>query len=61
MSGFCSTCHGTFHLQNDAAGNFVRHPTDYALPNKTEYAAYTTYDLTAPVARTSLTAATARS
>jgi predicted CXXCH cytochrome family protein len=57
ISGYCATCHGTFHADTDAAGSFIRHPTDYALPNKTEYALYTVYDLTAPVARTNLTVA----
>jgi predicted CXXCH cytochrome family protein len=57
ISGYCATCHGTFHADTDASGSFVRHPTDYALPNKTEYAAYTAYDPTAPIARTNLTVA----
>jgi predicted CXXCH cytochrome family protein len=57
ISGFCATCHGTFHADTDAAGSFIRHPTDYAIPAETEYVAYTTYDLTAPVARTNLTIA----
>ncbi|MEJ2201245.1 MAG: cytochrome c3 family protein [Desulfuromonadaceae bacterium] len=55
ISGFCSSCHGTFHQDTDAAGSFIRHPTDFALPNKTEYAAYTAYDVTGHIARTSLT------
>ena len=54
ISGFCAGCHGTFHADT-ASGSFVRHPTDYALPNKTEYAAYTTYSTDAPVARTDVT------
>jgi hypothetical protein len=65
FSGFCSTCHGGFHSaggvgtdgdqqNNGVAGAFLRHPSDYAIPNKTEYAAYATYDITAPVARASL-------
>jgi predicted CXXCH cytochrome family protein len=57
ISGYCATCHGTFHADTDASGSFVRHPTDYALPNKTEYAAYTAYDPAAPIARTNLTLA----
>jgi predicted CXXCH cytochrome family protein len=31
--------------------------SDYALPSKTEYAAYTLYDPNAPIARTNLTVA----
>jgi predicted CXXCH cytochrome family protein len=54
ISGFCSTCHGTFHADTDSAGSFIRHPTDYALPNETEYAAYVAYDPNAPIARTNL-------
>jgi predicted CXXCH cytochrome family protein len=56
ISGYCATCHGTFHADT-TSGSFVRHPTDYALPNKTEYAAYTAYDVNAPIARTNLTLA----
>jgi hypothetical protein len=62
MSGFCSTCHGNFHsagadgdyVDNGVSGAFLRHPSDYVIPNENEYAAYTTYDLSAPVARPSL-------
>ena len=57
ISGFCSTCHGTFHEDTDAAGSFIRHPTDLTLPSTGEYAAYTTYNLTAPVARQTVPAA----
>ena len=62
MSGFCSTCHGRFHssgdggdiVENGISGAFLRHPSDYVIPNTGEYAAYTTYDITAPVARPTL-------
>lgn len=62
MSGFCATCHGKFHssgasgdyVENGVSGAFLRHPSDYVIPNMTEYAAYTTYDLSAPVARPTL-------
>jgi predicted CXXCH cytochrome family protein len=52
MSGFCGTCHSTFH-STAAEGKtaWLRHPADYVIQDKTEYAAYTTYDITAPVAR----------
>jgi hypothetical protein len=70
MSGFCTTCHGEFHSSaandlegvaaNGVSGAFLRHPSDYVLPGgTTEYAAYTTYDITAPVARPSLIASSA--
>ena len=60
MSQFCATCHGNFHTLDSTVSTgrnstmsspFIRHPTDLALPSKGEYAAYTTYNLQAPVAR----------
>ncbi len=65
MSQFCATCHGNFHtlqtLSSDGVGDqpsspFIRHPTDLALPTTGEYANYTVYNLTAPVARTTVPA-----
>ncbi len=61
MSQFCATCHGNFHTLSTstsdgvgavASSPFIRHPTDWALPNEREYAAYTNYSVEAPVART---------
>jgi hypothetical protein len=65
MSGFCSTCHGNFHsagaggdyVDNGVSGAFLRHPSDYVIPNSGEYAAYTAYDVSAPVARPTLATA----
>lgn len=57
MSGFCATCHGAFHssgTENGTSGAFLRHPSDWVIPNSSEYAAYTSYDVTAPVARPSV-------
>ncbi|WP_456386369.1 cytochrome c3 family protein [Desulfolithobacter sp.] len=60
MSQFCATCHGNFHTvatsESDGIGSsanspFIRHPTDLSLPASGEYAAYTVYNLSAPVAR----------
>lgn len=54
MTGFCITCHGSFHsagVTNGASGAFLRHPSDYVIKNAGEYAAYTVYSTTAPVAR----------
>jgi Doubled CXXCH motif (Paired_CXXCH_1) len=66
MSQFCATCHGNFHTletgDSDGVGSLVtspfrRHPTDLALPITGEYAAYTVYNLEAPVARITVPAA----
>jgi len=57
MSGFCATCHGVFHSmgsENGTSGAFLRHPSDWVIPESGEYAAYNTYDITAPVARPSV-------
>jgi len=60
ISEFCATCHGNFHtlatstssgIGSVAASPFIRHPSDYTIPNIGEYAAYTTYKTTSPVAR----------
>jgi hypothetical protein len=70
MSGFCSNCHGKFHssgadgdyVDNGVSTAFLRHPSDYVLMSghgSDEYAAYTSYDLSAPVARPSLAASSA--
>ncbi|RMF99846.1 MAG: hypothetical protein D6726_12305, partial [Nitrospirae bacterium] len=58
ISGFCATCHGVFHslsgIGGDTAPPFRRHPTDIVLPNTGEFTNYTTYNLDAPVARTTV-------
>ena len=54
MTGFCITCHGSFHssgVTNGSSGAFLRHPSDYVIPDRAEYSAYTTYDVSALVAR----------
>ena len=54
MTGFCITCHSTFHSSgatNGSSGAFLRHPSDYLIPIDGEYGNYTEYDVTAPVAR----------
>jgi Doubled CXXCH motif (Paired_CXXCH_1) len=38
-------------IGGDATSPFIRHPTDLSLPASGEYAAYTSYNLDAPVAR----------
>jgi hypothetical protein len=61
MSGFCSTCHGNFHssgTNNGSSGAFLRHPSDFVIPEgTTEYAAYNTWVVSAPVARPALASA----
>jgi predicted CXXCH cytochrome family protein len=58
VSGLCAECHGYFHGNSSSeAGSqdpWLRHPTDILLPSSGEYVSYTTYNLTAPVARTSI-------
>jgi hypothetical protein len=56
-SYLCAECHGKFHTwvggpsEVGTASPWLRHPTDIALDATGEYASYTTYDMTAPVAR----------
>ncbi|GBE03189.1 MAG TPA: hypothetical protein ENH45_06660 [Nitrospirae bacterium] len=52
-------CHGDLHALKNPTGvgsgsPWLRHPVDIALPNSGEYAAYTTYNPIAPVARPDL-------
>jgi hypothetical protein len=54
VSGFCATCHTMFHSsgsENGTSGAFLRHPSDWVIPESGEYAAYNLYDVSAPVAR----------
>ncbi|MDH5297891.1 MAG: hypothetical protein OEV91_02630, partial [Desulfobulbaceae bacterium] len=60
ISGFCATCHGNFHTLKTstssgigvaAASPFIRHPNDIVIKNSGEYAAYTSYNVNAPVGR----------
>lgn len=62
MAEFCATCHGNFHTTtttvSSGIGNgtspFIRHPSDYTIPNAGEYQFFNTYLLDTPVARTSV-------
>jgi predicted CXXCH cytochrome family protein len=63
MSEFCASCHGNFHMSGTSGGTgispddqspWIRHPTDVMIPNSAPYSSYTTYELTARVARTTL-------
>lgn len=57
MTGFCCGCHGNFHVEQDGGSKWIRHPSDYVIPNSGEYAAAfggggaDSYDATVPVAR----------
>ncbi|HDO25869.1 MAG TPA: hypothetical protein ENG95_04420 [Nitrospirae bacterium] len=58
ISYLCSRCHGDFHTWTGGASEvgtaspWLRHPTDVDLPATGEFAGYTTYNATAPVAQT---------
>jgi hypothetical protein len=58
MSDFCAECHGAFHETASSgigtASPWYRHPVDINLPTTGEYGSYSTYDLTVPVARETL-------
>jgi predicted CXXCH cytochrome family protein len=43
--------------ENGTSGAFLRHPSDWVIPNSSEYSAYTSYDISAPVARPSVATA----
>lgn len=55
ISGLCAECHGYFHgttsSEVGSTSPWLRHPTDIALKATGEYALYTSYNFTAPVAR----------
>ncbi len=53
ISFLCGECHGNFHSVSGVGSGspWLRHPTDYVLPATGEYASYTNYSMTAPVAR----------
>ena len=74
ISGLCARCHGAYHNTvggadsfginedntNFAAGNWIRHPTDYAMSAVTgEYAGYITYQPETPLGRTAANIANA--
>ncbi|MCK5509615.1 MAG: cytochrome c3 family protein [Desulfobacterales bacterium] len=56
-TAFCTGCHGEFHTdQNNENGQWIRHPSDFKIPDSGEYtdAFGGEYDPYVPVARTSL-------
>jgi predicted CXXCH cytochrome family protein len=60
ISELCAECHGVFHASATitnyvTSGPWLRHPTDYVLPNSGEYASISsTYHIDAPVGRANL-------
>ena len=38
ISLFCAVCHGDFYEYEKSSGGWYHHPTDYAIPDKGEYA-----------------------
>jgi len=65
MTGYCTGCHGAFHQEDTTATTgaspWIRHPSDFVLPNSGEYSAYTSYDPLVPVARPDLSGYTGSS
>ncbi|RLG69847.1 MAG: hypothetical protein DRO04_02750 [Candidatus Iainarchaeum archaeon] len=49
INRYCAACHWGFYGNNTE--HWVRHPSDYALPDSGEYANYTTYNPLVPIAR----------
>jgi len=49
ISRYCAACHWGFYGENTE--HWIRHPSDYVLPNSGEYANYITYNPLAPIAR----------
>lgn len=67
INALCGQCHGAFHRQgNDTYGiveglggtigtnQWIRHPTDYDMPNAGEYAGYNAYKVLTPVGTANL-------
>ncbi|RKX63578.1 MAG: hypothetical protein DRP41_06020 [Thermodesulfobacteriota bacterium] len=50
ISAFCCGCHNKFHDMDSGSG-WERHPSDAIIPDSGEYAAYTSYNPLAPVAK----------
>jgi len=61
ISKYCAACHGVFHQDTGGSSPWLRHPTDYAIPNSGEYSnafgasgGTGTYDPQVPVSRPDL-------
>ncbi len=57
ITQLCTACHIEMH-QVDSSGDgiWLRHPSDIVIPNSGEYAAYTTYNIDAPIGRVTIPA-----
>jgi predicted CXXCH cytochrome family protein len=57
MTGYCSGCHGNFHISSDSefGGDWIRHPAGAVLPDLGEFASYISYNPLVPVSRPDLT------
>jgi hypothetical protein len=53
ITNFCETCHSNFHSSQEvgSTGGFLRHPSDFIIPDKTEFQNMAAWNYTAPVAR----------
>ena len=62
MTAYCCGCHGNFHIQDTTdtgASPWIRHPSDFVIPNSGEYASMSTsYNPNTPVARSAATMTT---
>ena len=57
ITDLCTACHIDMHQVDDGGnGIWLRHPSDVVIPNSGEYAAYTTYNIDAPVGRVTVPA-----
>ena len=53
-TAYCTGCHVLFHSDQGSQSPWLRHPSAETLPASGEYANYTVYNCTVPVARPSL-------
>ena len=53
ITNFCETCHSNFHSSHEvgSTSGFLRHPSDFIIPDKPEFQGLTNWNETAPVAR----------
>ncbi len=52
ITSLCTTCHVDMHKIDTSGDNiWLRHPSDILIPDEGEYAAYTEYNVDAPVGR----------